>query len=463
MRKLTLARQFLLAASVVVLAGMATIGLWVTDRIKAGVMKSTAASAASHMDQFVAPLVQELNQGETLSEANATALAERLKHLIGTRVTSVKVWRPDGTVVYSNNDDLVGRRFAMTANMKRALSGEIVAELDGKPHEGEPHEPIETNLGPSLLEVYAPVLNQHTGEPMAVAEYYAIERGLALEMRKAAVTSWMVVGLVTLVMMSALYGIVAAGSRTIVLQRERLEQQIGELRSLLEQNHDLRERIQRAHQRSAIIHEQVLRRVGADLHDGPAQHLGLALLYVPTLEAGAEPPVQENVARVRSALDDAMREIRAISGGLAMPELNTAAVGEVIRLAVNSHTARTRTTASIDIDLPPLEVPVALKVCIYRFVQEGLNNAFKHAGGRGQRVVASVTGDRLVVEVLDQGPGLSRTDAGRINAGLGLLGLRDRIETLGGELDLSSSGDGSRLAASFNLVAARHLDKSDER
>ena len=86
----------------VILAGMVTIGLWVADRIKSGVDHSAAADAALHMDNFVAPLIQELAHADTLSDQAKSKLDALMQQMIGTRVASVKVWRPDGTVVYSN-------------------------------------------------------------------------------------------------------------------------------------------------------------------------------------------------------------------------------------------------------------------------------------------------------------------------------------------------------------------------
>ena len=94
------------------------------------------------------------------------------------------------------------------------------------------------------------------------------------------------------------------------------------------------------------------------------------------------------------------------------------------------------------------------KVCIYRFVQEGLNNAYRHAGGIGQTVHVASDGRELTVEVADKGPGFSPAKSSGGDR-LGLAGLRDRVESLGGKFSLEAQlGSGTRLRASFQVADA---------
>jgi signal transduction histidine kinase len=113
---------------------------------------------------------------------------------------------------------------------------------------------------------------------------------------------------------------VGRASRTI-------ERQITDLRRLLAQNEDLRIRVERSSQRVSEINERYLRDLGSDLHDGPAQHIGLALLRVDAL--ARTPAANKNakqlngaaadIATIRTALRDALNEIRNISAGLVLP------------------------------------------------------------------------------------------------------------------------------------------------
>ena len=106
-------------------------------------------------------------------------------------------------------------------------------------------------------------------------------------------------------------------------------------------------------------------------------------------------------------------------------------------------------------------MPDSLKVCAYRFVQEALSNSFKHSGGRDQSVTATGNDATIVLKVSDHGPGLPNGSARVHNDRLGLIGLRDRIETLGGQLAIQPSPSGFSLTASFDLHETRRLDAID--
>ena len=111
------------------------------------------------------------------------------------------------------------------------------------------------------------------------------------------------------------------GNQTIEGQRVPLTSTIAELSELLRQNEELRQRLESASRRATEDAELQLRRLGADLHDGPAQLLALALLKLDLLpEGSAESPGEREM--IRSVLQDAMSEIRDISAGLALPTID---------------------------------------------------------------------------------------------------------------------------------------------
>jgi signal transduction histidine kinase len=89
------------------------------------------------------------------------------------------------------------------------------------------------------------------------------------------------------------------------------------------------------------------------------------------------------------------------------------------------------------------------RICIYRFVQEALNNGYRHAGGLGQSVTQTADGACIRVEVADGGPGFD-TAAVRPE-GLGLAGLRERVESLGGRFAIESSKTGTKVTMSLDI------------
>jgi signal transduction histidine kinase len=126
-----------------------------------------------------------------------------------------------------------------------------------------------------------------------------------------------------------------------------------------------------------------------------------------------------------------------------LPHIETAPVRELIEHAARAHEQRTGTKVQLSLCDRAVSLSVSGKLCLYRFVQEGLGNAYRHAGGIGQVVRSSVDGERLVVEVADSGPGFDpqqmRADA------LGLAGLRQRVKSLGGSFAVETSGRGTTL------------------
>jgi signal transduction histidine kinase len=256
-------------------------------------------------------------------------------------------------------------------------------------------------------------------------------------------------------MLSVLFAIVRRGSRTIESQQRTLHERISQLSGLLSQNEALRQRIDDLYVRSAETHEAFLRRVGHELHDGPAQLIALALLRLDALrpKPGQDDGKEEDYERIRNALVDALGDIRNISAGLILPELEDASPAEVLRLAARNHERRTGTRVRCEVDSLPLKLSPLLKSCLYRFTQAALNNAYQHAGGTGQSVSGTHRNGVVEIAVSDAGPGFLPEARNTNGTRLGLISMRDRVVSLGGTFDLATApGAGTRLTARFEVT-----------
>jgi signal transduction histidine kinase len=256
-------------------------------------------------------------------------------------------------------------------------------------------------------------------------------------------------------MLGLLLAILARSSEEVAANRPAAREADEERAWWLEQNADLRRQIEETQHRFVEVHDRVLRRVGVELHDGPAQLISLALLRLDGLLP--EETVQDgsgtfdDFERIREALQEALGEIRSVSAGLMLPELGGFSPADVLRLAARNHERRTATSVTCEIEELPHHVPGPIKSCLYRFVREALNNAYRHAGGRGQAVRGRYRGDTIEVEVADEGPGFE-PDAAVAGAHLGLLGMRERVVSLGGTLEIDSRpGSGARLITRFKI------------
>jgi signal transduction histidine kinase len=451
-RKCSLAARFTIVATIVVGISMAILGRWVANRIETSVITNTATAAALYMDRFVEPLVQELATGPDIGDQARDALSKLVKSSMFKRqVIAVKIWRPDGTIAYSNFEGLIGKRFPVSDVLAKALSGTVAPEFN---HLGEEESLGELALGKPLLEIYSPIRQTNTARIIAVAEFYQLAESLARQLELARLEGFMMVGGLSLLMLAALIGIVRQGSRIIANQQIALNGRIDDLSKSLTLNQELRERVAEANRRATESGERFLRRVSAELHDGPVQLIGLALLRLDSIGTSqrrkdVEAAPDDTLEIIRGALKDAMCEIRGLSHGLALPELEKLSFLEALDLAITNHERRSGTSVAVNFPEHLPAVPASIKTCAYRFVQEGLNNAFRHANGTGQRVLVSSNGVKLDIEVSDEGHGLSETDVSGAD-GLGLAGMRDRIESLGGSMIITGvPGQGTRLQVSF--------------
>lgn len=453
-RRLGLTGRFTLVAAIVVGITMAVLGRWAGDRIESSVIRNTASAAALYMDRFVEPHIQDLATGDNLKPDAMAALSRIMQSgPFKEQVVGVKVWRSDGTILYSNDASLIGKREPISDALAKALGGSVAAEFD---HLDDEENVIERGLRTPLLEIYSPMRETNTDRVIGVAEFYQRGDALSRELLMARLEGYAVVGGLSLLMLGALIGIVRQGSLTITSHEVALSAKIRDLSKSLALNRELRARVADANRRATESNERFLRRVSAELHDGPVQLLGLALLRLdglrPLAEAAPKDRAGEALEVIRDALRDALGEIRGLAQGFALPELEELSFVEAVDLAVANHERRSGTAVRTSFSEALPHIPGSLKICAYRFVQEGLNNAFRHANGVGQKVDVHWDGVKLAIEVTDAGPGLTDTSQAPENRGLGLAGLRDRIESLGGTmLAAAVPGGGTRLQACFTL------------
>lgn len=429
--RLSLVQQFALMASIVVGSGMVVLGSFVSAEIEDHVVHNSAVATAFYVNSLDAPYLQGLTPESTLSEESLFALDNLFKSTeLGRQIVSVKIWLPDMRIVYSTRHDFIGKTFSANPKLLKAFGGEVAAQFGSPVDEADA---VERDLDVPLLEIYVPIHGKVAKGTVAVAEFFTYAAPLRSELDTARLQSWIAVGGMALLQFVMLYGIVSRGNRTIESQRGVLLD---------------------ARRASVETNERFLRRVGAELHDGPAQLISLALLRLDGLRplAAAENAKPDEFEKIRAVLQDGLREIRHLSAGLAPPHLDSLALCKVVDLAVRQHEQRTGTVVKATIDMLPANMSSLHKVCIYRFVQEGLNNAYRHAGGAGQTVQVINNDDELSVEVADSGPGFSSLK-NEGSDGLGLAGLRDRVESLCGIFSVDTQpGRGTTIRALFRIA-----------
>jgi signal transduction histidine kinase len=113
---------------------------------------------------------------------------------------------------------------------------------------------------------------------------------------------------------------------------------------------------------------------------------------------------------------------------------------------------RSEIEVSVESENVPEDLPDEYRICIYRLVQEALNNAVRHSGARNAKVTVARSAKGLAVRVNDDGRGF---DPNRVR-GLGMLGMEERVNRLGGTFSVSSqAGQGVSVAADLPFPPGR--------
>jgi signal transduction histidine kinase len=187
------------------------------------------------------------------------------------------------------------------------------------------------------------------------------------------------------------------------------------------------------------------RRIERDLHDGTQQRLfalGLELRLAQSTEPAEAPGLQTQIARVAHELNEVIEELREISRGIHPAILSEGGLGPALR------TLGRRAAIPVELDIrsetrsaPPIEVAA------YYVVSEALTNTAKHARASYAHVAVEERDTLLCLSIRDDGIG--GADPAR---GSGLIGLRDRVQALGGSIEVSSRlGEGTAIVVELPL------------
>jgi signal transduction histidine kinase len=461
--RLSLTKQFLVVSFPIILAGTLVIGYWVGKQIEDSVVHRIGGVTALYVDSFLAPHVQTLFASKELSSGDQEEIALDLANTpLGKKIVSLKIWRQDGYVLFSTEKNTVGQKFPIDEGLAIALQGNIFSEISERTQEQQARhgQPL-----PRLIETYTPIHGDRNGGVLAVAEYYQkpdeVDREVAVAQRRG----WMLVAGTTLTMYLLLLGVVRGGSKVISEQQHELGETIQQLTSVNETNHKLQARVLRAAERSTALHETFLQRVSADIHDGPGQNLGFALMQLKNFgDASLANPNQtrsesdKSVSTAILAVQSALTDLRAISTNLELPHIETLTVADIAARVIREFQVMTGATVKFENTMPDNPTSFRAKVTLYRVLQECLANTFRHA--KDQECSVTLTGDnnRLTLDVQDKGPGFDPEAASK-GRRLGLRGMRQRVEIQGGSFNvISALGMGTQIRISLPLIA----DETDD-
>jgi signal transduction histidine kinase len=341
------------------------------------------------------------------------------ERLIGGETVRVKVWLLDGTVAYSDEEDLVGEVFDLSAAARQAFEGtraSQVSDLTEEAHADHRH------LG-SLIEFYLPF----TRDGQVVTSVFEIEQRTDLlesALWRIERNVWLSIGGGLGVLGLFLGALALARARDLNRRRRQAERVLGD---------------------SLRAREQERLRIVGSLHDDVGQPLYRLLYGLEGTAARmpADDPLRAEVsglAELVHQVDGTLRaELRMLHRGLLADLGLETAVTDLVS------TVRDETDLDIELEVDIRREPDdVVRQAIFRAAAEALTNVRKHAQASSVRVGLRSDDDAVEVEVEDDGTGR------KAPAGLGLTTTRERIETLGGVLQIDArAGRGTRFRASL--------------
>jgi signal transduction histidine kinase len=207
-------------------------------------------------------------------------------------------------------------------------------------------------------------------------------------------------------------------------------------------NADTKSELAASRRRIVAATDEARRRIERDLHDGTQQRLVTLLLRLKAVKNGA-PTGQELVAeldRLQDEVESALDELRETSRGI-----HPAIVSEGgLKPALRTLARRPMIPVKLDVG-SDARLPEPIEVAAYFIVSEALTNATKHARASRVEVSLALRNGSLLLSIRDDGIG-----GADLRHGSGLAPQQDRIEALGGTLDLDSTpGNGTSLAVTL--------------
>jgi signal transduction histidine kinase len=223
---------------------------------------------------------------------------------------------------------------------------------------------------------------------------------------------------------------------------EKLERQVAERTAALRQ---LSSSLMRSQ-------DEERRRIARELHDSLGQYLaGLSMELYQLAETGD----RQFLSDARKTLDTCISETRTLSHLLHPPLLDEVGLTSAVQWYVEGFVVR----SGIEVELEVIKIPRLprhIETTIFRVLQEALTNIHRHSGAKKAKVSLSYCPSKIMLDVIDHGKGMPQAHFDRFQSsgtagGVGLAGIRERISEISGELQVTSSSQGTQVRVAVPL------------
>lgn len=208
------------------------------------------------------------------------------------------------------------------------------------------------------------------------------------------------------------------------------------------------------------LQDEERRKIARNLHDSLGQYLTSIKMNLESLRSSDLPNKDEVLAAALEWLEKSIVETRTLSCLLHPPLLDEVGFASAARWFTDQFAKRSGITVNLDLPDRMDRLSEMAEIALFRILQESLTNVHRHSGSSVVEIRLKASGDKAVLTVRDFGRGMP---AGFIQGsqpngdhfGVGLRGMRERVNDLGGNFEIESSDDGVAIVVSLPLAAEK--------
>ncbi|MEE8472791.1 MAG: sensor histidine kinase [Dehalococcoidia bacterium] len=225
------------------------------------------------------------------------------------------------------------------------------------------------------------------------------------------------------------------------------------LNSMLEELSASQKQLKEISGRVLTAQEEERKRVARELHDDTSQALTSLMIELKMLENGDEEDRGARMEQLRAHILQILDDVRRLALELRPSALDELGLVPALRAYIKEYTGKFH--IKVELRVAGLKERLAdhIEVALYRVVQEALTNVAKHSGATSVNISMSRDDGSAVLTIKDNGRGFAVTEMMKSKErGLGLFGMKERMSTIGGDLEINSApGRGTKLVAKLTL------------
>ncbi|HEX5425050.1 MAG TPA: response regulator [Candidatus Acidoferrales bacterium] len=239
-----------------------------------------------------------------------------------------------------------------------------------------------------------------------------------------------------------------------------------EMTEVLQKNRELREKEESLHAISARImqlQDEERRRIARDLHDITGQELAVVIMQLmqASREIRADTDSLKTITDAAGMVRKIEEEIRTLSYVLHPPLLDELGLGPALNWYVEGFTKRSGIEVKLEVQqgLPRLQKEKEL--ALFRVVQEALTNVMRHSGSRRALILVSFNAESVTLAVRDEGKGIGGKRFSPVIPkvhGVGIMGMRERIQHFGGTIEVQKLAKGTEVVAVIPIGHAAPIE-----